>query len=218
MSKRMSVAVMAVTVLVFIAACGSNATPMPTPASPAATHTPSTATPTVSDPDSVQATLLRHQERWERSGITDYDYTGACGGTVPAFSAALRSYGLSPRVRGNRLGTHAKRCRKRSIPARAGEPRDHPPSPHSGSVYPRACGGTFLTTAPCASARVYPRACGGTIPSFPGPGQGQGLLRGNQGSTERTAVRSGSIPARAGEPRPIIEELGGLSPRVRGNP
>ena len=77
MSERMSVAVMAVAVLVFIAACGSNATPMPTPASPAATHTPSTATPTVSDPDSVQATLLRHQERWERSGITDYDYTGA---------------------------------------------------------------------------------------------------------------------------------------------
>ena len=77
MSERMSVAVMAVTVLVFIAACGSNATPMPTPASPAATHTTSTATPTVSDPDSVQATLLRYQDRWERSGITDYDYTGA---------------------------------------------------------------------------------------------------------------------------------------------
>ena len=77
MSERMSVAVMAVTVLVFIAACGSNATPMPTPASPAATHTTSTATPTVSDPDSVQATLLRYQDRWQRSGITDYDYTGA---------------------------------------------------------------------------------------------------------------------------------------------
>ena len=77
MSKRMSVAAMAVAVLVFIAACGSNATPMPTPASPAATHTPLTATPTVSDPDSFQATLLRYQDRWERSGITDYDYTGA---------------------------------------------------------------------------------------------------------------------------------------------
>ena len=34
MSKRMSVAVMAVAVLVFIAACGSNATPMPTPRIP----------------------------------------------------------------------------------------------------------------------------------------------------------------------------------------
>ena len=77
MSKRMSVAAMAVAVLVFIAACGSNATSMPTPASPAATHTPLTATPTVSDPDSVQATLLRYQDRWERSGITDYDYMGA---------------------------------------------------------------------------------------------------------------------------------------------
>ncbi len=81
MSKRMSVAAMAMAVLVFIAACGSNATPMPTPAPPAATHAPTTApttaTPTVSEPDSVQATLLRHQDRWERSGITDYDYTGA---------------------------------------------------------------------------------------------------------------------------------------------
>ena len=77
MSKRMSVAAMAMAVLVFIAACGSNATPMPTPAPPAATHAPTTATPTVSDPDSVQATLLRHQDRWEHSGITDYDYTGA---------------------------------------------------------------------------------------------------------------------------------------------
>ena len=84
MSKRMSVAVMAVAVLVFIGACGSNATPMPTPASPAATHTPSTATPTVSDPESVQATLLRHQERWERSGLQTFS-------------------GLSPRVRGNPL-------------------------------------------------------------------------------------------------------------------
>ena len=103
MSKRMSVAVMAVAVLVFIAACGSNATPMPTPASPAATHTPSTATPTVSDPDSVQATLLRHQERWERSGLQTFS-------------------GLSPRVRGNRTECQQEHTRKRSIPARAGEP------------------------------------------------------------------------------------------------
>ena len=89
MSKRMSVAVMAVTVLVFIAACGSNATPMPTPASPAATHTPSTATPTVSDPDSVQATLLRHQER---SGLQTFS-------------------GLSPRVRGNPMvSSRITRC------------------------------------------------------------------------------------------------------------
>ena len=72
MSKRMSVAVMAVTVLVFIAACGSNATPMPTPASPAATHTPSTATPTVSDPDSVQATLLLASGALGAFRVTDF--------------------------------------------------------------------------------------------------------------------------------------------------
>ena len=112
MSKRMSVAVMAVTVLVFIAACGSNATPMPTPASPAATHTPSTATPTVSDPDSVQATLLRHQERWERSGLQTFS-------------------GLSPRVRGNRAGLYCCLEVIRSIPARAGEPYGMPAGTHS---------------------------------------------------------------------------------------
>ena len=49
-------------------------------------------------------------------------YPRACGGTVPAFTAALRSYGLSPRVRGNLFPQGLEDQVDRSIPARAGEP------------------------------------------------------------------------------------------------
>ncbi len=93
MSKRMSVAAM--TVAVLVAACGANATPTPTPtpmaamptppavpptptpAPPTPTPAPPTPTPAVSDPDSARATLLQHKDRWERSGVADYDYVGA---------------------------------------------------------------------------------------------------------------------------------------------
>ena len=75
--------------------------------------------------------------------------------------------------------------RRRSIPARAGEPIvvEHVRSPTEViKVYPRACGGTFDSSikgsiparagephAPKGEARhrriqVYPRACGGTPP------------------------------------------------------
>ena len=88
MLKRMSVAVVSVAMLVFIAACGAgNPTPTSTPPPPAATATPTPEatptptpappTPTASAPGSPQAALLQAQERWERSGVTDYAYTGA---------------------------------------------------------------------------------------------------------------------------------------------
>ena len=125
MSRRMGVAVMAVAVLVFIAACGSNATPMPTPASPAATHTPPTATPTVSEPDSVQATLLRYQDRWERSGITDYDYTGAwscfCPQEYLAEVAVTVRGGVVTSVEfaGEEFTVMRRRCRSDSFPSKS---------------------------------------------------------------------------------------------------
>ena len=75
MLKRMTVAVAGGAVLVLIAACGAdNPTPTPTPLPPAATPTP---TPTVSAHGSPQAALLQAQERWERSGVAGYTYTGA---------------------------------------------------------------------------------------------------------------------------------------------
>ena len=114
--------------------------------------------------------------------------------------------------------------RLRSIPARAGEPGAPGARGRWLGVYPRACGGTDELHAP------LPR--------------GEGLsprVRGNRGSGHRRSCRSGSIPARAGEPvgRRLsnkrqevypracggtffwaleIAPSGGLSPRVRGNP
>ena len=82
MIKQMSIAVAGAAVLAFMATCGAgNPTPTLTPRPAAATPTPTTAPPaaipTENALDSAQAALLQGQERWERSGITDYAYTGA---------------------------------------------------------------------------------------------------------------------------------------------
>ena len=132
--------------------------------------------------------------------------------------------GLSPRVRGNRDCQPYRWCCRRSIPARAGEPRQ-----------PSAGGG---------ASRVYPRACGGTIATATTFTNVKGLSPRVRGNLERTAkipARFRSIPARAGEPAvpaycrripPVYPRAcggtergisfyrfnNGLSPRVRGNP
>ena len=69
-------------------------------------------------------------------------YPRACGGTAAVPATTTYGEGLSPRVRGNRIGHDHQNRFDGSIPARAGEP-------------PAA----FLR---CAYAWVYPRACGGT--------------------------------------------------------
>ena len=74
-------------------------------------------------------------------------YPRVCGGTARARTAALPKWGLSPRVRGNRVGVRSAIRGDRSIPACAGEP------PHV-SLF-------------CGVQRVYPRVCGGTHTSFP---------------------------------------------------
>ena len=110
-----------------------------------------------------------------------------------------------------------------SIPARAGEPLASELSPDAPSVYPRACGGTVMTASRLSSIRgLSPR------------------VRGNRLVRTPNEEASGSIPARAGEPRtwqahngpamvypracggtadvPACKPGGkGLSPRVRGN-
>ena len=131
--------------------------------------------------------------------------------------------GLSPRVRGNRVDPGGGRPHRWSIPARAGEPL--------------ACWWRLLLTS------VYPRACGGTGPNRREANPFWGLsprVRGNRwyGAHRQPAYRS--IPARAGEPWPVVgsccalrvypracggtipatdfDRRGrGLSPRVRGN-
>ena len=98
-------------------------------------------------------------------------YPRACGGTCPDCVTVQLTRGLSPRVRGNRVGAFFVKGYLGSIPARAGEP---PP-----------------TVLPKPLAGVYPRACGGT-PAMACSGQlAHGLsprVRGNpvQGTSERS--------------------------------
>ena len=132
--------------------------------------------------------------------------------------------GLSPRVRGNRQHRRCRRPHRRSIPARAGEPRSSLAITMMEEVYPRACGGTEYD-------RIAERASQGLSPR----------VRGNPYDLPLADRSQRSIPARAGEPsaaRGSTARRGvypracggtaptgrwsimsrGLSPRVRGNP
>ena len=148
----------------------------------------------------------------------------ACAGEPTSASPPLFRRGLSPRVRGNHNRQLAKATKNRSIPACAGEPQPSGRSPRCTRVYPRVCGGTLRIG--CVEFRdrgLSPR------------------VRGNHPRAGGHRPRAGSIPACAGEPKrgrgcrrrrwvyPRVcggtasrilrrPELGGLSPRVRGNP
>ena len=69
-------------------------------------------------------------------------YPRVCGGTRRAISCRMRSAGLSPRVRGNRVAITPKAAMAGSIPACAGEPDAGGRVTDVGGVYPRVCGGT----------------------------------------------------------------------------
>ena len=126
-------------------------------------------------------------------------------------------------MRGNPTRRRTSACRRRSIPAGAGEPRRHDLRRGKGWVYPRGCGGTTKFGRISQLSRgLSPR------------------VRGNRGEREGGGAPVGSIPAGAGEPSrsgisrspvevyprgcggtsTIYANLGderGLSPRVRGN-
>ena len=149
-------------------------------------------------------------------------YPRACGGTHLAGCNPCNDTGLSPRVRGNQPRRPLPSDNRRSIPARAGEPRHRTAAAFPVRVYPRACGGT--------------RCCG----SWPTTSMGLSpRVRGNRAAADQRCNRGGSIPARAGEPLPYLSFLNrrevypracggtsldrktaalesGLSPRVRG--
>ena len=139
---------------------------------------------------------------------------GAVGGWI----------GLSPRVRGNLGHCCSLRVGLGSIPACAGEPSMTDAGRTQSTVYPRVCGGT----AGCLRPSLLPQ---GLSPR----------VRGNQREAVGRSGWWGSIPACAGEPfasRSADREprvyprvcggtygigivgvhIGGLSPRVRGNP
>ena len=76
--------------------------------------------------------------RREIKGV--YPRTG--GGTREVASGSMMTSGLSPHGRGNRFEADHRIDRRRSIPARAGEPAGEYPRSASGKVYPRTGGGT----------------------------------------------------------------------------
>ena len=154
----------------------------------------------------------------------DKVYPRVCGGTGRRQGRPSAGQGLSPRVRGNRVGIVHQVGRLRSIPACAGEP---PPDADAGSV-----------------SKVYPRVCGGTLTGLCHHNTSAGLsprVRGNLRSRSDRHTGRRSIPACAGEPprgsavsvpaRVYPRVCGGtvdnadgndgpsgLSSRVRGNP
>ena len=150
-------------------------------------------------------------------------YPRVCGGTRETATARLVTEGLSPRMRGNREHGTRQSSDTGSIPAYAGEPRCAPAKAGRCRVYPRVCGGTWLTMFASTPAKgLSPR------------------MRGNPQHVEDAVVGGGSIPAYAGEPRRrsaapargwvypcvcggthVTVDAGsgyrGLSPRMRGN-
>ena len=150
-------------------------------------------------------------------------YPRVCGGTWGMSAISPRNDGLSPRVRGNLGDKFGQRNQGGSIPACAGEPVMVPGLARLRKVYPRVCGGT----RPRSSRN---RNAGGLSPR----------VRGNRQRHRRRLRNGGSIPACAGEPggqeclvlcrrvyprvcggtirdESIASDMGGLSPRVRGN-
>ena len=173
-------------------------------------------------PGSIPACAGEPTTSWAPS-VESWVYPRVCGGTSIAWVNPVTEAGLSPRVRGNRLFHFYLSSSGGSIPACAGEPD----------------GGAHIAAAP----QVYPRVCGGTQQKLPVCASLDGLsprVRGNPSSRRSSPAGSRSIPACAGEPgipmrRPISRtvyprvcggtgdmlnarrQLGGLSPRVRGN-
>ncbi len=128
-------------------------------------------------------------------------YPRTCGGTHgwPAFWVALN--GLSPHMRGNPILPPAHPRDGGSIPAHAGEPNSGSGPIAGRRVYPRTCGGTSLATSSRSSV-------GGLSPH----------MRGNRTIRSPLHSVSGSIPAHAGEPRPVLirNSAVGVYPRTCG--
>ena len=159
--------------------------------------------------------------RKESSERAVYPRTG--GGTAIGTCHLPFLRGLSPHGRGNPALSLALGERRRSIPAREGEPRSRSTPRGASAVYPRTGGGTDVVRV-----RVGDEA--GLSPHG----------RGNRSMTVGTWGGHGSIPARAGEPtssgapgrrRKVYPRTGGgtllqplrrvgtvgLSPHGRGN-
>ena len=147
----------------------------------------------------------------------DKVYPRAGGGTFTALVP-----GLSPRRRGNQLGTGSAGINPRRLSSWGLSPRRRGnPSRQAQRVYPRAPARRRGNRG--GKDRVYPRAGGGTgepglSPRRRGNRHDAGMRGGLRGlsprrrGNPRSLPPIGSIPAQAGD-----QWLSGLSPRRRGN-
>ena len=120
---------------------------------------------------------------WAARGRTLHAvYPRVCGGTHSPQTHLCVCNGLSPRLRGNPIGSGWIGVGCGSIPAFAGEPGWSVPVVRSDAVYPRVCGGTSNQYSRTSSAiGLSPR------------------LRGNGTTAEFKLSSDDSIPAFAGE-------------------
>ena len=116
-------------------------------------------------------------------GAASRVYPRVCGGTFGSYTRCRGSCGLSPRVRGNLIGSVQMTLSEGSIPACAGEPSRAHGSRTPPPLYPRVCGGTLHTEVrEMTNYGLSPR------------------VRGNHQVVWGRTGGVGSIPACAGEP------------------
>ena len=135
------------------------------------------------------------------SGPSARVYPRPRGGTGAKLDRRPRQRGLSPPTRGNPGALSKVVPSARSIPAHAGEPRPERPLDFSHRVYPRPRGGT-----------------GGGVGRADAPDGLSPPTRGNLPVQRSEKLRSGSIPAHAGEPKYATPGAStpGVYPRPRG--
>ncbi len=115
-------------------------------------------------------------------------YPRSRGATAGDREAVPVKRGLSPLARGNLPGLEQAGQDVRPIPARAGQPRARSRTSRPSRAYPRSRGATTYSPPP----------------NSPAPGLSP-LARGNRIPPPRPISTRGPIPARAGQPRALLE-------------
>ena len=154
---------------------------------------------------------------------TAWVYPRVCGGTQSRPAACHRRYGLSPRVRGNRVQYAGGSRQCGSIPACAGEPPRGGSPDGPNKVYPRVCGGTGEIVWKRAYAGGLSPRVRGNLRHFTAPARGRRSIPACAGEPGDKALhdRVNEVYPRVCGGTPVINLLAdfgvGLSPRVRGN-
>ena len=165
-----------------------------------------------------QPLTLKRTERNSRA------YPRVCGATRNICCRRRGAAGLSPRVRGNRRSLRSPSGRAGPIPACAGQPGHRLLRRYQRGAYPRVCGATRTPGRSRASLTgLSPRVRGNRCP-LRCPASALGPIPACAGQPRRATswtATAGAYPRVCGAtpcPFSLGRLVGGLSPRVRGNP